>query len=392
MRKFLSFFTVMSLLASHIHAQQKNYSLSGTTNAADGKWIFISYRDADTLVKDSALVSGRRFTFSGTIPSATLVVLYLKNSYENYASIFIEPTTMQAYLDTADVANVNITGSKTQDEYKRYYASRAHIDSVRIPLQAQRDMANNAFISVTRKKGSIDVLDSIALVIKAIDEKMAPIGRQLAQHRRWYQDLHPQSIITAYDIDGSKNSIPLDSLRVFYERLGKETQQTKYGRSIAAWIEKKANAKPVVADTSTKNFSTVDIDGKPLRLTDFRGKYVLLDFWGSWCVPCREMGPYLKEVYAQYRSKGLEIIGIAADDGNESIWKAAIKKDGLPWKHVLDGYTEGKETRSLMRLFDNHVFPTYILIDPSGKIAARFTSSGDATITAMNRKLAELIQ
>ena len=125
-----------------------------------------------------------------------------------------------------------------------------------------------------------------------------------------------------------------------------------------------------------KDFKTTDINGKELTLSMFQGKYVLLDFWASWCVPCRKGNPHLKELYALYHDKGFEIIGISDDDRDHDAWKNAVSHDGLPWKHILRGlqFINGQYDRSkdISDGFGIHSLPTALLIDASGKIIGRY--------------------
>ena len=111
-----------------------------------------------------------------------------------------------------------------------------------------------------------------------------------------------------------------------------------------------------------KDFTLEDIDGKQLSLSSLRGKYVMLDFWGSWCVNCIAAFPHTKDFYEQHRDK-LEILGIAIHDKKDK-WKAAVEKNELPWKLVLD--TEGEN--SVAEQYGIVAAPTYVLLDPEGKV------------------------
>ena len=111
-----------------------------------------------------------------------------------------------------------------------------------------------------------------------------------------------------------------------------------------------------------KDFALEDLNGQQLSLSSLRGKYVLLDFWGSWCVNCIAAFPRMKAFYAQHRDK-LEILGVAIHD-EKGKWKAAVEKNELPWKLVLD--TEGES--SVAERYGIVAAPTYVLIDPEGKV------------------------
>ncbi len=108
------------------------------------------------------------------------------------------------------------------------------------------------------------------------------------------------------------------------------------------------------------------LNGETISLSSLRGKYVLIDFWASWCKPCRRENPNVKAVYEIYADKGFEILGVSLDR-SEAKWKQAIEVDGLPWKHVLD--VRSKESAS--STYEVNTIPATFLIDPEGKIVAK---------------------
>ncbi|MFD2968775.1 redoxin domain-containing protein [Sphingobacterium bambusae] len=127
-------------------------------------------------------------------------------------------------------------------------------------------------------------------------------------------------------------------------------------------IDKKA-----YINTQAKDFTQNDVAGKPVRLSDYRGKYVLVDFWASWCAPCREENPNLVAAYAKYKDKGLEILGVSLDKNKEA-WLKAIKDDNLLWTQVSD--LKGWQNEA-SQLYEVNSVPDNVLIDPTGKIIAR---------------------
>lgn len=125
-------------------------------------------------------------------------------------------------------------------------------------------------------------------------------------------------------------------------------------------------AKPPVAGDMAPDFALATASGDSIRLSDFRGKYVLLDFWASWCVPCIREIPLLKEIYHKYRPKGLEIVAISTD-GSRDKWLAALEKHGTPWTQVHDA---GHETIRAATRYGVETLPTHYLVGPDGKIIA----------------------
>ncbi len=126
------------------------------------------------------------------------------------------------------------------------------------------------------------------------------------------------------------------------------------------YLEKTAEA--INIGNEAMDFQTYDINDNPLSLSSLRGKYVMLDFWGSWCGACIRSFPHLKEFYEQHRDH-LEILGISCHDTAEK-WKAAVKRHELPWLHVINN----EDKNDIAALYGIQAFPTYVLIAPDGKI------------------------
>ena len=125
----------------------------------------------------------------------------------------------------------------------------------------------------------------------------------------------------------------------------------------------KANVASAEPDApEAPDFTLNDINGKPLTLSSLRGKYVILDFWGSWCVWCIKGMPRMKEYYQKYAGK-LEILGIDCNDTEEE-WKAAVTKLELPWLHVYN-----TESSDVLQQYGVQGFPTKVVVSPEGKVA-----------------------
>ncbi|MBS1529232.1 MAG: TlpA family protein disulfide reductase [Bacteroidetes bacterium] len=122
-------------------------------------------------------------------------------------------------------------------------------------------------------------------------------------------------------------------------------------------------------------FSAKDVNGNIVSLTKYRGQYVLLDFWASWCVPCRKGNPHLRYLYSKYKSDGIEFIGISSDDRTKTLkeWRSAIAADSITrWLNILS--TDLGSKLDISKKYSVSYLPTQIIIDPSGVIIGRFSS------------------
>jgi peroxiredoxin len=163
-----------------------------------------------------------------------------------------------------------------------------------------------------------------------------------------------------------------------YRSLSKSLQQTDMGIVLAQRLSAiTATAAGATAPLFTQN----DVLGKPVSLASLRGKVVLVDFWASWCTPCRGENPNLVKEYEMYKDKGFEILGVSLDSSKE-YWLKAIETDGLPWVHVSD--LKGWENEA-GRLYGVRSVPSNYLIDKTGKIIAT-----NLIGEQLNKKLAEV--
>ncbi len=156
------------------------------------------------------------------------------------------------------------------------------------------------------------------------------------------------------------------------EALNLFTPEVREGRMAGYWkpmlkmfeaeAKREAAAKKLQEGVEAPDFTLPDLNGKPFKLSSLRGKYVILDFWGSWCGWCIKGMPEMKKYYDKYKGK-LEILGVDCND-TEAKWKAAVEKHQISWKHVR----QSKETQKVSDDYGVAGFPTKILIDPKGKI------------------------
>lgn len=134
-----------------------------------------------------------------------------------------------------------------------------------------------------------------------------------------------------------------------------------------------AAAKPVSIGQHAPDFTIIGIDDKPIKLSDYKGKYVMLDFWASWCMPCRQENPNVVKQYTVYHAKGLNILGISLDQ-DKGKWQQAITADNLSWTHASDLKNFEGPTEELYHI---QAIPSNFIIDPNGIIVAKNVRGAD---------------
>lgn len=176
---------------------------------------------------------------------------------------------------------------------------------------------------------------------------------KLAEHYDWFDENEVENI---------------------YNKLSKELKHNSYSKAITQRLERSKNFR---TGMPANNFEKKAMNGEAISLENLKGKYVLLDFWGSWCSACRESHLHLKELYQIYKNQ-IVFINVAQEhsknlDEARKLWQAAVKEDGLTWIQILNN--EDREKCDMLKLFNIHSFPTKILIDPNGIIIARWVGS-----------------
>ena len=179
--------------------------------------------------------------------------------------------------------------------------------------------------------------------------------------------------------------LPLyDTIRSLFNNLNKNIQNSVSGRQFQVLL---VTMKKSEVGKAAPDFTVNDLNGHLISLSSFQNKgYVLLDFWASWCGPCRDDIPYLKDIYKRYNNEGLEIIGISQDD-KISLWKKAIVEDGTEnWRHILVKRNSEKINSTITDKYFVYGIPVKVLINKEGIIIGRWKGSGEENM-AMLKKL-----
>lgn len=371
------------------------YRLNGTVTGMDqGNLFLITYDEARNIKTDTLKIANGAFTFEGDINSALLNGMIGKStdtrSQEPRLQLFLEPAIMEVTLDANDITKGKLIGSKTQEDSDRLKVLQMEVtkkyQSILDDFQANGEKIRAA--KTPEEKDSLEYIDN------DFRTQLEPYYAELGNISIQFINDNPSSYISLQNLRFSLQKIKYDEATAMFSKFPEEMKNSETGKEIKKSIEE---MKLGIPGAVAGDFNTTDINGKPIALADFKGQYLLIDFWASWCVPCRKSNPHLLKLYSQYKSKGLEILGVSDDDRNHDAWRKAVAKDQIGvWRHVLRGLKIDMSGGGYKKLDDGisggyniSTLPTKILVGPDGIIVGRF-GGGGGTDEDMDNMLAKI--
>lgn len=394
MKTSLSTLLVVLILISSCTSQadknSKKFVLYGETAGQDSGKIVLSYFSDTTFVRDTADIKNGKFVFSGKVFEPTRADLDGGNDL-NRVMIYLEPGKMKIKLSKDKFDECKMTGSKIQDELVLLNKMVKPIDEKLLELREQQFKISDSIKTFTTGPAKL-----------LLEKKSEKIGELWSLTRAeldstWLKFVveNPKSFVTPYFLNmlEANEVISLDSLKSIFTGLEKEIQQSKYGKYIIEDIRKKENIRIGV---QAPDFKAIDLNQQTITLSQFKGKsVVLLDFWASWCFPCREGVPHLKTLYKKYHSKGLVVVAIS-EDMNREAWIEAVQKDSTGmWYHVpiAERYAEGPSKINNDDIYQNYfvqAIPVTMIIDKNGKIIYRQVGYSKESEEVLDRQLSDM--
>jgi thiol-disulfide isomerase/thioredoxin len=358
------------------------FELKGMIRGRDGGIVVLQYSDVSgKWIQDTARVVNAKFIFKGQLLEPTLA--YLVGNVEsisvddpNRKKLFLEPGAMTADMSEGDFQHARIAGSRTQQDMEEL---NNKITPLREGLAAIRRGWPKTGKTDSRPQ---QVQEQQAAAFDSLIKKENQVKYRFVAN-------HPRSFASPYLMSLYRNDgIGEDSARKLYSGFSSDVKNSYWGLVVLKEMRARESTQP---GNPAPNFVKRDSKGNLIRLSSFKGKsYVLLDFWASWCEPCRALSPHLRELYSTYHSKGLEIVGVSADT-DEGKWKRAIAEDSTGnWTQIGKYLNGGAKVDGIEQHFDVQSWPTIILIDKQGNIAGRYAGGEDLTMEDLDNKLREI--
>lgn len=346
-------------------AAQKNYTISGKLPAikVQAKAYLVMLQNGAWKEVDSTEIKNGQFQFTGSVDEPQNAILAVRRNgatdsrrQRDAKGFFIENSKI-FFIGTDSILHANVTGSVADLENNERESQIKPVTARIIALQNEfgKKTANGTYVkSLQERKMAGDSIQKLVARNKEISLNFAE------SHLNSFAGLYAYNM---YVLDSHFEASKVEPL---YHRFSAELKSSPLGKRTAEKIE---IGKRREAGAKATDFTQNDLDGKPFTLSTLRGKYVLVDFWASWCGPCRAENPNVVKAYNELKSKNFEIVGVSLDyPGGKAAWAEAVKKDGLPWIHVSD--LKGWKNEVALMYGINSV-PQNILIDPQGIIIAK---------------------
>ncbi len=373
---------VMLPLAVLSQDKQKSFKLNGNAKNLSYKvdWVFLQYRNNGEWKTDSVQAKGGEYEFAGKIGEPVQGRLRVKYgpgpdgkkvnmvNTRDMVSVFLQPGKIKV-TSVDSFSNVQVKGSPAHTEFAKLNALAKPYQEKMQPLLEKYNEYGKAKDKENQSKveAAIDAIDA---------EKNEKVYGEYVRN-------NPNSPIALYALQQYAGwDINADKVEPLYNSLSSENKNYP---SAADFKEKIEIAKKTGIGRMAMDFTQNDTLGNPVSLSSFKGRYVLVDFWASWCGPCRAENPNVVKVFHKYKDRNFHIIGVSLDrPGQKERWMKAIHDDKLEWTQLSD-----------LKFWDNEVakqyginaIPQNLLIDPEGKIIAKNLRGEE-----LDQKLGEIIE
>jgi peroxiredoxin len=366
------------LLPAMALAQKPNFTITGQIGKL-GKpaKVYFDYMDNGANHEDSCVVVNGQFKFTGIVSGITTSRMSLDHTGEGKPHSIYAPNSDVIYIyfgkenmvfKSADsLANATVTGSKIYDEFQDYNKQ------IGGTIMALTKAVNADFASGTPAQ------QKDTAFTKAVDARFRRNIAKRTDKQFEFAKNNPNSYFALVALSESAGTkVDVKKVEPVFNALKAEFRNTDRGKELEQRIQA---AGTTAVGMQAPEFTQNNVEGKPISLAMLKGKYVLVEFWASWCAPCRAGNPNLVKQYELYKDKGFEIISVSLDNVKDR-WVDAIKKDGLPWLQVSDlkGWNN-----AVGRMYGVRAVPQSFLLDKEGKVIGN--TLRDETL---NAKLAEL--
>jgi peroxiredoxin len=344
--------STLSLLILLVMAfvNQPGYTIRGNVvNIKDGT-IFLKKKQNDKLIAiDSTDIVSGKFFFKGSVELPEMFTIVTEDG-KSSLPVFVENADIIINADEDSLKNAIVVGSKSHDIFSIYKSNLNHIYSEYIKIN---ELISSADAENKKEK------------VQTLENEKDSLMNSYMKYTLDYIDENKNSVVGAYILLWQRAKgltvSKLDSLiSMFDPSIGKSVY-------IKCLNDILTDKKRFEIGGTPPDFTLNDQNGNPVSMSSFRGKYLIIDFWSSWCTPCRKETPYVLQTYKKYHSKGFDVLSVSLD-GKKEDWLRAIEKDKMEWNHVCDFKNFDGD---VAKLYYVSSIPKTFLLDKEGRIIAK---------------------
>lgn len=352
------FFIVWLVLSGTLATAQDMFKITGRLGGSLSGNLMLVVNGPQGAVKlaETMMVDGN-FEFTGKVDAMTPAYI-LTDQQQPIATLMLENTE---YLLAAGQNGIEVEGGgEAQKILNRYNAVNQMITREKMKMEME---AKQAYAQQNQMK------------LQALQQQFQKVMEEAGKQQNALFETYKDSPVTAFVIASGMQQMDYASLKTMYDNLGENAKNCLYGQAIARQIEE---FKRVEVGSVPADFVGLTAEGDTVSLYGVQAKVKLVDFWASWCAPCRAEMPNVKKIYKKYREKGLEIIGVSIDK-QPTDWVKALQEEKMPWQNIID--PEGK----IATYFLVRAIPHTLLLDENNRILAKNLRGKE-----LEKKIAEL--
>lgn len=383
MEKILMLLTVFTVIISCNKAGENEYIISGSVKGiADGKTVVLEKQDqmGQFIPMDTVKVKDGKFVMKGSAKEPEIMLIQVE-AIQGKVPFVLENGDIDIIVDKDSIQKSKFSGTFNNDVFSKF-----NDDLTKFQKELQKKLMAFQNANMAKMKAAQEAKDTI--VINKLMKEYQGMQKEGMEFYVKFAEANPKALLSALIVDSMLNDPTVDLARVkkIYASFSPELKKYKPGKSIQTKLDKIGKPVTVAAATNVGNiapdFTAPNPEGKSISLKQSLGKVTIVDFWASWCKPCRAENPNVVALYTKYHAKGLNILSVSLDK-EAAAWKAAIAKDKLTWNHVSN-LKEFEDPIALQ--YGINAIPSIFVLDAKGVIIAK-----DLRGEELNAKIASLL-
>ena len=373
MKKVLFIMLLATVLVSFTTIINANFTITGNAAGVEnGTMVILEKQDAvkGLVALDSAKVANGKFAFKGTVAEPSIHFIQVAG-VEGKVAFILEQGKIDFTIFKDSIAKSKIGGTQNNIDLHNFNNKAMQIQKKLQDFQ----QANNQKMQEAQASKNEIVINELMTQFNVLQDELITLTSS-------FPEKNPKSFLSVLLLDNMFNQpeVDIEKIKTVYNSFDPALKNTKPGKDIQTKI---SNFKAITTGSMAPEFTGPTPDGKMLSLKESLGKITIIDFWASWCGPCRKENPSVVALYNEFHPKGLNIIGVSLDK-DKTKWIEAIAKDGLTWSHVSNlKFWEDP----IGQLYNIKSIPATFILDANGKIIAR-----DLRGEELRAKVAELLK